>query len=114
MFNNVRDIWSAFNSFIQGNGVDFINTIGRVLFNTTMGLGGCFDVDSMNGGNRVTTDFGTTLGVWGIGSGPHLDMPLLGPSMARAGPPHAPTRTSASHRKCAVGGKSGSGRVSVV
>src|SRR3546814_17680584 len=43
MFNNVRAIWSAFNSFIQGNDVDFIKSIGRVMYNTTMGLGGRFD-----------------------------------------------------------------------
>jgi phospholipid-binding lipoprotein MlaA len=91
MFNNVEDVWSAFNSFIQGNGVDFINTIGRVLFNTTMGIGGCFDMHSMNGGKRVVNDFGITLGVWGVHPGPYLVLPFLGPSTARDG---AATATS--------------------
>lgn len=95
MYNNVQDIWSAFNSFIQGNGVDFINTIGRVLLNTTMGIGGCFDVHSMNGGKRVVNDFGITLGVWGVHAGPYLVLPLLGPSTARDGAATATTMLAA-------------------
>lgn len=83
VFNNVADIWSAFNSFIQGRGVDFINTLGRVMFNSTMGLGGCIDVASMNGSKRIQNDFGTTLGVWGLPSGPYVVLPLFGPSTVR-------------------------------
>ncbi|TAL88289.1 MAG: VacJ family lipoprotein [Candidimonas sp.] len=85
MFNNVFDVWSAFNSFIQGRGVDFINTLGRVLFNSTMGLGGCIDVASMNGSTRIVNDFGVTLGVWGLKSGPYVVLPFLGPSSLRDG-----------------------------
>lgn len=85
VFNNLWDVWSAFNSFIQGRGHDFVNTFGRVLFNTTMGLGGCIDVASMNGARRIPNDFGVTLGVWGFGSGPYVVLPLLGPSTARDG-----------------------------
>src|SRR3546814_4752261 len=44
IFNNLGDAWSAINSFLQGRGHDFFNTLGRVLFNSTMGLGGCIDV----------------------------------------------------------------------
>lgn len=83
MFSNLGDVWSAINSFIQGRGHDFVNTFGRVLFNTTMGLGGCIDVASMNGARRIPNDFGVTLGVWGIGPGPYVVLPLLGPSTAR-------------------------------
>lgn len=83
MFNNVEDLWSALNSFIQGRGVDFFNTLGRFLVNTTLGLGGCFDVNSQLGGQRVVNDFGTTLGVWGLGSGPYVVLPILGPSTVR-------------------------------
>src|SRR5699024_8075664 len=46
VFNNLGDAWSAVNSFLQGRPHDFFNTFGRVLFNSTMGLGGCFDVAS--------------------------------------------------------------------
>lgn len=85
IFGNVGDVWSAFNSFIQARGHDFFNTLGRVMFNTTMGLGGCIDVASMNGAHRIQNDFGITLGVWGIDSGPYLVLPLLGPSTVRDG-----------------------------
>jgi phospholipid-binding lipoprotein MlaA len=83
VFNNVGDIWSAANSFLQGRGHDFVNTIGRFLFNTTMGVGGCFDVATQNGAPRIPNDFGTTLGVWGLGQGPYVVLPLWGSSTVR-------------------------------
>ncbi|HBP30692.1 MAG: MlaA family lipoprotein [Advenella sp.] len=83
IFNNFGDIWSGVNSFLQGRGLDSVNTFGRVLFNSTMGLGGCIDVASMKGAPRIQNDFGTTLGVWGIGQGPYFVLPLLGPSTFR-------------------------------
>src|SRR5690606_17840657 len=43
-FSNLGEIWSATNSFLQARGHDFFNTLGRFLLNTTMGVGGCFDV----------------------------------------------------------------------
>jgi len=85
IFGNLSDVWSALNSFLQGRGHDFVNTLGRVMFNTTVGLGGCIDVASMNGAHKIPNDFGTTLGVWGLGSGPFLMLPLLGPSSVRDG-----------------------------
>jgi phospholipid-binding lipoprotein MlaA len=85
MFNNVGDIWSAANSFMQGRGLDFINTVGRFLFNTTLGVGGCFDVATANGAPRIPNDFGTTLGVWGLGQGPYLVLPIWGSSSVRDG-----------------------------
>jgi phospholipid-binding lipoprotein MlaA len=85
MFNNISDIWSAANSMLQGRGRDAINTVGRFLFNTTMGVAGCFDVATANGANRIPNDFGTTLGVWGIGQGPYLVLPFWGPSTVRDG-----------------------------
>jgi phospholipid-binding lipoprotein MlaA len=84
-FNNVVDVWSALNSFLQARGQDFINTLGRVLFNSTMGLGGCIDVASMNGSRRIQNDFGVTLGVWGFKSGPYVVLPFLGSSSVRDG-----------------------------
>src|SRR3546814_5487332 len=79
------DAWSAINSFLQGRGHDFFNTLGRVLFNSTMGLGGCIDVASMNGAKRIPNDFGVTLGVWGFDSGPYVVLPFLGSSSVRDG-----------------------------
>lgn len=83
IFNNVADVWSAINSFLQARGHDFFNTLGRVLFNSTMGLGGCIDVASMNGATRIPNDFGVTLGVWGLESGPYVVLPFLGSSSVR-------------------------------
>ncbi len=83
IFNNIGDVWSAANSFLQARGHDFFNTLGRVLFNTTVGLGGCIDVASMNGSQRIQNDFGVTLGVWGLGSGPYVVLPFLGSSSVR-------------------------------
>lgn len=85
IFRNLGDIWSAVNSFAQARGHDFFNTLGRVLFNSTMGLGGCIDVASMNGAYRIENDFGVTLGVWGLDSGPYLVLPFLGASTLRDG-----------------------------
>jgi phospholipid-binding lipoprotein MlaA len=85
IFGNIGDVWAGLNSLLQGRPVDFINTLGRVLFNTTMGLGGCIDVATMNGANKIPNDFGTTLGVWGLGQGPYLVLPVLGASTLRDG-----------------------------
>ncbi len=85
VFNNLGDVWSAANSFLQARGHDFFNTLGRVLFNTTMGLGGCIDVASMNGAKRIPNDLGVTLGVWGLNAGPYVVLPFLGPSTVRDG-----------------------------
>ena len=85
IFANMADLWSSVNSFLQGRGHDGINSFGRVLFNSTMGLGGCIDVASMNGTPRIPNDMGTTLGVWGFGSGPYVVLPFLGASTVRDG-----------------------------
>lgn len=85
IFNNLQDVWSSLNSFLQGRAHDGINMFGRVLFNSTMGLGGCIDVASMNGSQRIINDFGITLGVWGFQPGPYLVLPFLGASSVRDG-----------------------------
>lgn len=85
IFGNVEDVWSAFNSLLQARGHDFFNTLGRVMFNSTMGLGGCIDVATMNGAYRIKNDLGTTLGVWGLGTGPYIVLPFLGSSTLRDG-----------------------------
>ncbi|NYT22460.1 VacJ family lipoprotein [Alcaligenaceae bacterium] len=85
IFGNLEDVWSAFNSFLQARGHDFFNTLGRVLFNSTMGLGGCIDVASMNGAYKIRNDLGTTLGVWGLGTGPYVVLPFWGASSLRDG-----------------------------
>ncbi|CAM5783607.1 MlaA family lipoprotein [Castellaniella caeni] len=85
IFGNLGDVWSGINSLLQGRGRDFVDTFGRVLFNTTAGLGGCIDVASMHGARKIPNDFGMTLGVWGFGQGPYVVLPFLGPSTVRDG-----------------------------
>lgn len=85
MFMNLGDIWSGLNSSLQGRHIDAINTFGRVMLNTTLGLGGCLDLASTTGAKRIPNDFGVTLGVWGISSGPYIVLPLIGASTVRDG-----------------------------
>jgi len=84
MFLNVGEIWSGVNSFLQGRQEDVLTTMGRFLLNTTLGLG-CFDWASANGAKRIPNDFGVTLGVWGIPTGPYLVLPIIGSSTTRDG-----------------------------
>lgn len=83
MFNNVGDVWSAINSVLQNRAPDGINSGFRFLFNSTVGVLGCFDVASANGLPRNKADFGQTMGVWGVGPGPYVVLPFLGPSTVR-------------------------------
>lgn len=83
IFGNLGDIWSGINSMLQGRGLDFVNTMGRVLFNSTVGLGGCFDVASKTGAKKIPNDFGITLGVWGFNDGAYVVLPILGASSIR-------------------------------
>lgn len=85
IFLNIGDVWSMFNSAIQGRQVDALNTMGRILLNTTAGLGGCLDLASARGAQRIPNDFGVTLGVWGVSSGPYVVLPIIGSSTLRDG-----------------------------
>ena len=85
VFSNLGDVWSGVNSLLQGRGRDFVDTLGRVLFNSTAGLGGCIDIASMHGARKIPNDFGITLGVWGFDAGPYVVLPFLGPSTVRDG-----------------------------
>jgi phospholipid-binding lipoprotein MlaA len=58
-------------------------TITRFVLNSTVGIAGTFDVASEMGLPRHDTDFGETLGRWGVRSGTYLMLPVLGPSTAR-------------------------------
>lgn len=85
-FGNLRDAWSAANLVLQGKKEEAGSNIGRVLVNTTLGLLGVFDVASDLNIERSTTNFGATLGRWGVPAGPYVVLPLLGPlHAARSG-----------------------------
>lgn len=83
VFGNIGDVGNLANNLLQGKlhnaGVD----TGRLIFNTTFGVLGFFDVAKHMGLQKSNEDFGQTLGVWGLESGPYLVIPLLGPSTVR-------------------------------
>lgn len=85
-FSNISDIGNAVNNILQFKLVSAGSDIGRVLINSTFGILGLFDVASEVGLQKHDEDFGQTLGYWGIGTGPYLMLPLLGPSNLRDTP----------------------------
>ena len=82
-FRNLNELDNAANQLLQGKPLLAINDFSRFLINSTIGLGGFIDVGSRFGLERHDEDFGQTLGVWGLGSGPFLMIPLYGPSTPR-------------------------------
>jgi len=58
-------------------------TTGRFLVNTTVGLAGLFDFARCEGLGPHHADFGQTLALYGIGSGPYLVLPVFGPTTVR-------------------------------
>ena len=83
VFGNLDDVFIGANHALQGRGKDAATSFGRVILNSTIGVGGIVDVASMNGMQKGEGDFGQTLGVWGVGPGPSLVLPLMGPSNVR-------------------------------
>lgn len=82
-FNNLEDVWSVVNNALQLRGQDTGDSIGRVFINSTIGLVGLVDVASELHIERHTSDFGLTLGRWGVGAGPYVVLPFLGPYTLR-------------------------------
>jgi phospholipid-binding lipoprotein MlaA len=91
--DNLRTPIILANDLLQGKLGRAGQTVHRFLFNTTFGFGGLFDVVGGNipgspGGGAGTVafhdeDFGQTLAVWGLGEGPYLVLPFLGPAPPR-------------------------------
>jgi len=84
-FGNIDDIFSGVSSLLQGNGNRAGDTFGRVLLNSSFGLGGIFDLASMMGITKDRNDFGITFGKWGFPQGPYLFVPGFGPTTVRDG-----------------------------
>ena len=82
-FGNIGDLWTAVNQLLQGNGANGASDIMRVAVNTTFGLGGLLDIGTEARLPKHKADFGQTLGVWGVGSGPYVVLPVFGPSTLR-------------------------------
>ena len=84
-FGNLRDVTTLANQILQFKPVESVETFGRILVNSTIGLGGLFDMASDMGLTTDDEDFGQTMGVWGVEEGPYVVLPLLGPSTVRDG-----------------------------
>jgi phospholipid-binding lipoprotein MlaA len=83
-FGNLLEVRNVFNGVLQGKWGQAGNDAGRFLINSTLGIGGVLDVARhMNLEKSEGEDFGQTLAVWGVGSGPFLVLPFLGPSTLR-------------------------------
>ena len=82
-FNNLEEVDTCVNQLLQGKPKKSANDLTRFLINSTVGLGGFIDVASTMGLERHEEDFGQTLAVWGVGEGPYIMLPGLGPSTLR-------------------------------
>ncbi len=82
--SNLDDVVVTFNDLLQLKISQAACDGSRVIFNTTFGVLGFFDVASSL--EKHHEDFGQTLGYWGVGSGPYLVLPFLGPSTLRDAP----------------------------
>lgn len=82
-FANLGEIPVLLNSALQIKPESTLVTTGRLLINTTIGIGGLWDPASKLGLKRRNEDLGQTLGYYGIASGPYLVLPILGPSSLR-------------------------------
>ena len=82
-YNNIGEPFTFANSLLQLKGDKAAITIGRFALNSTVGILGLFDVASHEGILRQDEDLGQTLGFYGIGQGPYIVLPFLGPSNLR-------------------------------
>lgn len=86
-FSNLDELTNIANDLLQAKFGQAANDTGRFLINSTLGIGGLFDVASRAGLPKGEgEDFGQTLGAWGVGEGPYLMLPLVGPSTLRDAP----------------------------
>jgi phospholipid-binding lipoprotein MlaA len=81
--HHLREPLSFINLLLQGKPGKAAKTLGRFVVNTTAGFVGFRDVATDAGLPRYSEDFGQTLAVWGVPSGPYLMLPFLGPSNPR-------------------------------
>lgn len=84
VLSNLNDVNVVTNGLLQFNTQQASSDMGRLLINSTLGLAGLFDVAKYMGMPKHNEDFGQTLAVWGVPSGPYLMVPFLGPKTMRS------------------------------
>ena len=82
-FSNLDDVIVTLNDLLQFKFAQAASDGSRFLFNSTFGVFGLLDVAHRL--EKHDEDFGQTLGYWGVGSGPYIVLPILGPSTVRDG-----------------------------
>lgn len=80
---NLRSPIVLANQILQGDVDGAGDVLVRTAVNTTVGFGGVFDVAGYEGIKYEPEDFGQTLAVWGVGEGPYMVVPFIGPSNLR-------------------------------
>jgi len=83
LFDNLEEINTSVNQALQGKPLTALNDISRFVINSTIGIGGIFDVATVLGLKRHEEDFGQTLALWGVPAGPYIMLPVLGPHTLR-------------------------------
>ncbi len=81
--NNLKLPLAAVNQLLQGQGKNAVESTGRFLINSTIGIFGLVDVADNIGLEQKEEDFGQTLATWGVGDGFYVVLPLFGPSNLR-------------------------------
>ena len=81
--HNIEDLSIAINNILQGKINNGISDLLRFTINSSLGVLGFFDVASNLGYEKHDEDFGQTLATWGMGAGPYIVLPGLGPSNLR-------------------------------
>lgn len=82
-FSNLSEVVSTLNYVAQLRPAPAVRSLGRFALNSTMGIGGLFDVATAAHIPGVPTGFGQTMSRWGVQPGPYFVTPLLGPSNVR-------------------------------
>ncbi len=82
-FNNITYLNVVLNSFLQGKWKQGIHDSLRFFYNSTIGIGGLFDVSTALEMSAHDEDFGQTLAVWGVDQGSYLYLPFFGPNTVR-------------------------------
>ena len=85
MLDNVTEPFSFINGLLQGKPKRALNSLGRFVINTTVGVGGFMDVAGRNGYPKTYEDLGQTFAVWGAKKSTYLVLPLYGPTTVRDG-----------------------------
>lgn len=77
-FGNISEIPNVANDILQANPVQTMSDLWRFVINTTVGIGGLFDVAGKMGLKPNSNGFGLTLAKWGSTNTPYLVLPILG------------------------------------